>query len=353
MSWRHGGKMKLLKKMYLCTLACLFLSNCGEEVRFKKIPDAPIPPTVNPTPPPIQAQKVEEDFIQSDTEGSADILFVVDNSGSMFNEQEKVGEKINSMISKIQKIDWQIGITTTDVSNGPHGIKGDLLNFPDGSKILSPSSTEIVNQFVATVERDETLDCYNGSDNPCPSRDEQPLLATMMALSKADSNNAGFFRQNSHFVLIVLSDEDELSTGPDFATKPQEVVQLVQNTLGLTKKFISFGIIIEPGDTNCFDQEVYGEYGTFVSELASLTNGSTTSICEDDYGEGLKSIGDQVRQLVDSIELRDYPEKESIEIKLEPDFETQGFQVSGKKILLNRKPPKGTKISVRYRPKTN
>ena len=97
--------MKLLKKMYLCTLACLFLSNCGEEVRFKKIPDAPIPPTVNPTPPPIQAQKVEEDFIQSDTEGSADILFVVDNSGSMFNEQEKVGEKINSMISKIQKIE--------------------------------------------------------------------------------------------------------------------------------------------------------------------------------------------------------------------------------------------------------
>ncbi len=43
-----------------------------------------------------------------------DILLVVDNSGSMLEEQENLAGKLDSLLEKVSGSDWQIAITTTD-----------------------------------------------------------------------------------------------------------------------------------------------------------------------------------------------------------------------------------------------
>ncbi len=52
--------------------------------------------------------------ISVSAQSEVDILFVVDNSGSMSEEQQGIGNKISGFLSRINNLDWQIAVTTTD-----------------------------------------------------------------------------------------------------------------------------------------------------------------------------------------------------------------------------------------------
>ena len=49
--------------------------------------------------------------------GAVDILFVIDNSGSMDDEQEEMAKRFSSFLSLLFDLSWQVGITTTDLSD--------------------------------------------------------------------------------------------------------------------------------------------------------------------------------------------------------------------------------------------
>ena len=49
-----------------------------------------------------------------DIDRQLDILLVVDNSGSMFEEQENLAGKLDRLLEEVKDSDWQIAITTTD-----------------------------------------------------------------------------------------------------------------------------------------------------------------------------------------------------------------------------------------------
>lgn len=324
------------KLFLLIGLLGVLISGCSSDVSFTKIQSLQES---------LSGTYKTEDFVQNYNGKKLDILVVVDNSGSMAEEQEKLGQKIDSFLSTLYDIDWQLAITTTDVSDGAYGIKGDLLNFEGlNTYILTQNSPNYQQAFQNTIVRKEGINCSQS----CPSGDEQPLRAAIMALEKRNTNNKGFFRPNADLGLLILSDEDEMSTGPSKATSPQSVITTVNNIWGDQKRVFTYGMVIQPNDTACFNENNgVGNYGDFVYELAQLTGGLTGSICDADYAPTLGLIGDHARHLINGVQLQLYPEVDTISINFTPSHKTE-WTLAGRNISFENPPPKGTKIKVTY-----
>ncbi len=105
------------------------------------------------------SSKTNKDAFQQLRKNTVDVLMVVDNSCSMFEEQDKLAANFESFISAFDGIDvdWQIGVVTTDmVTEGHQGALrgGDdelILTSPDGRVIdrVSYNSTWNIQPGVA------------------------------------------------------------------------------------------------------------------------------------------------------------------------------------------------------------
>ena len=167
-----------------------------------------------------------------------------------------------------------------------------------------------------------------------------------MAIEKAQTRNYDLFRRDADFVAIVLSDEDERSTGPSSATHPEEVIKKVSQLLP-GKMFTAYGVILEPGDSKCYQEQGNGEYGDFVYDLVKKTGGKTSSVCAKDYGQGLKEIGERVSTIANSIQLAHEPIQGSISLEVTP-YVALNYEINWNKIIFTSAPPSGTEIKVTY-----
>lgn len=166
---------------------------------------------------------------------STDILFVIDNSRSMREEQDKVLAQlrtfVESLVSGPVENDFQIGVVTTGISQyvttcdgqGPN----DLLEFPGESGLLQHgrlaagelpllSSRDLKTGREAWLAKVSLL-LDQGVDG---SGQEQGLEAARRALSSPlidasptgnPPGNQGLLRAGSRLLVIVLSDEDDCS----------------------------------------------------------------------------------------------------------------------------------------------
>jgi hypothetical protein len=208
------------------------------------------------------------------------------------------------------------------------------------------------NIFNNTIVRPETLNC--AATGTCPSGLEEALKATRTAMDKRGTDNAGFFRDGADLAVVILSDEDERSTAPVTATTPQQVVDHFNSIWPSGKKFYSFGIIVQPGDTSCLatqqaqpDSGGVAAYGTYAAQLAGMTGGQTVSICAPDYNVTLQQIGDAVRRLTNSVELTRTPIAGSVSVVFNP-AQAITWTVQGRRVLFDTPVPAGVRIDVYY-----
>ena len=277
--------------------------------------------------------------------GAVDIVFMVDNSGSMHVEQQEIADKIAdptmnpNFFDHISNLDYRIAMVTSDTQQNP---SGDFLTYPNSEKWIyreihpngSVSQTpNIVDEFRDTVQRPESLTCFTSNYKNCPSSDERGILS----LSNTVKNPAqrSFFRNGAHLAFVIISDENERSSGGSIAGHPalvsgldfpENLVDDVENYLGASKTISAHSIIIQPDhidpvtnnfvaqDSACKAQQdnqgqfLSGFYGTIYSDLSlptssngllnrgGLVTGSTGSICSNDYGQLLSNIADVVAQ---------------------------------------------------------
>jgi hypothetical protein len=174
-----------------------------------------------------------------------------------------------------------------------------------------------------------------------------------MAIAKRNTDNAGFFRAGADLAVVVLSDEDERSTGGSGAMTAATVAATVSAAFGTSKTFSAYGIIIEPGDTACHSANASGpgSYGMAVSGLALLTGGVTGSICDADFGPALSSIGNRVVNLVKTVTLKYVPNPDTVQVVISPFDSSLQWTIEGNQIRFNKSPKKGTKVDVVYLPK--
>lgn len=155
----------------------------------------PLPP---PPPPPICQETASEDFpVPPFERRPIDVLFVIDDSCSMENDQRALAENFQSFFGAFQsnQVDFHLGAVTTDMD--------DPLR---SGRLVAPFLTR------ATPDLDVR---FNDMVRPGieGSSIEKGLLAGWTALQEplASTANAGFVRPDADFAMVFLGDEDDQS----------------------------------------------------------------------------------------------------------------------------------------------
>ncbi len=265
---------------------------------------ADLPPTTNTT----NYKDYSKVVSVSQASSKVDVLVVIDNSGSMSYEQKNMASRFNTFLSKLQGLDWQVGITTTDcdpdTASTAYRKDGRLLPFNGLNTYLIKSTDDFSmaqSAFSSTVQRPAN----EGSGL------EQGVKATYRALERSldpTGPNVGLIRDGAALSVILVSDSDETvtsnsKTGDEstfgFKNFAQNLYDYVQNTYpGKSFKFSS--IIVRDGDQACLnfpnsDNEAYGKN---YQKLTNMTSGILGSVCETDYANQLSVIGDSTTEQV-------------------------------------------------------
>jgi hypothetical protein len=152
-----------------------------------------------------------------------DILFVVDNSGSMSQEQANLGTNFPQFLQVIDAtgLDYRVAITTSgmDYTFQQTTIPG----FPaipisqdggDNGTMLQPSSCGMTRRWIEKNDANAAaaFACAANVGTSGPG-DEMPLAAMRAAFEEriADGTNGGFRRQDALLAIIILTDENDCS----------------------------------------------------------------------------------------------------------------------------------------------
>ena len=271
------------------------------------------------------------------SDASVDILFVVDNSGSMAQEHKNMAQRIANFVEKLDRLDWQIAMTTTDPTSWVSNGDGRLLSFRSGKKLLKSSDpvAEAQADLSATIQMST-----NGSGS------EQGIYATYRSLERATAGeepNRTFIRSTAHLSVVLISDEDESASGAK--NMPDNLISYVKNTWGGKKMLQFHSIIYKPGDTTCSTGHTQGYR---YREMSAKTGGIEGSVCELDYGALLAKIGDGVRNLITAVELDCQPQDLNrdgvvdIMVSLQNGMAPPAFSVSGNKLIFANPLPNGS-----------
>jgi hypothetical protein len=247
----------------------------------------------------------------------ADILFVIDDSGSMSYPQTQLATNIMAFTSfaTMQSIDYHIAVTTTDVEGpnspyedplGPHANGGEQGAFVGNPKFITPQTANGQMTFSNTVN----------SFGTSGSALERGLEAAYLALSdpKINTVNAGFLRQEAALAVIVVSDDDDTRDdcggdpincmnpnpgGPNEVLVPGArpidfYVNFFRNIKGFqnTTAF-SFNAIVETTEQECMypDGNQPEASGYRYMQVAMQTGGVVGSICSQTWNTTLNNIG--------------------------------------------------------------
>lgn len=279
---------------------------------------------------------VNQDLIVKNNKMMTDILFVVDNSGSMEYEQRSMDQRINHFMTMISDLDYQIAVTTTDPRNSVYG-DGNFVNFNEiGLKILTPNDMSLENAQAVlgkTLKRTEA-----------GASDEQGIFVTYRAIERsktAGSPQQKFFRPQASLVVILISDEDESGCGSK--NDPAGLVNFVKATWP-GKSFSFHSIITIPNDATCLKTNG-AAYGKKYQELSKLLGYGTVggsligSVCASDYASQLTGIGQSVQDMSYTAELKCAPVvtgNSSVEIYYQGSKFNGNFAIQGTKLVFDQ-----------------
>lgn len=217
------------------------------------------------------------DFFRQSSVPVLDVLWVVDNSASMQEEQAQLAENFGQFFKYLTQsgADYHIGVISTDIYNPEH--QGRLLG---ESYIISRNTPDAEAAFAANVAV--------GTEG---KGDEQGLRASLLALSEPllSGRNQGFLRPQAWLFVIYVSDEDDHSFGPiEYFVRSLEQIKGIGND-GMVKAAAVVGDV--PQVPLACRQAKGAEPGVRYVELAQQTGGPVLSICDENFSANLDQLG--------------------------------------------------------------
>ncbi|ATB26867.1 choice-of-anchor D domain-containing protein [Melittangium boletus] len=295
-----------------------------------------------------------DQFIQQDG-AKVDVLFVVDNTASMVEEQPRLTSAIPAFVdaARAKGVDLHLSVTTTGIdatSNAcPGGAQGGEAGrlFPvDGSR---PRLLTLQTPDLASVLQ------QNVNVGQCASL-EQGFEAVRRALSPPLVNNAddprtpepndgnlGFLRDEAALVVVFVGDEDDHS--PDSV---DTYVRFLRARKGENQPQRMTLYAIAPTATGC---PTSGGGGTRYAEAAARTGGEVISVCEPDYSPLLRTVASKAFSPQDRFPLSDQPDAGSITVSVNGVPVTTGWTYDGatNSVVFSSAPAAGAKVDIYYR----
>lgn len=289
-------------------------------------------------------QEQSESFVQNKS-NPLDIVLVVDNSGSMLEEQANLASKLSALLSAVEATDWRIGVTSTDLADG-----GLIRLIAKGDPNVKTVFSDTINGLGV-----------NGSGH------EMGIAQAMHAIQGGIEGRGGvvpWIRKNSGLAVMIVSDEDNCSgedgvyfCGPGRAgfsfgqvsrmLNKSYLLDYLQGERQFKKTTRVYGIINTP-DSNCTGLPI-NTVSAIYADTIRTTGGLSGSICDSSYDKTLREISkDFVSVLNADYNLADTPDAGSIKVTVNGADFAGKFTVNGRTLSFQQVPPEGANISVSY-----
>lgn len=210
---------------------------------------------------------------------SADILLMIDNSGSMSEEQDNVAAGMANFfdILSASGVDYQIGVARTGPQSG-FGPCADLAAITTGARFITPATPNGLQEIKAIAQPGT-----GGSGN------ETGLFCAEQAFYvDPDATNVGFDRASAKDIVLFVSDESDQEVR--FTSRPDDApgTYVLRDQAAYNNIFTSHGAttfsIVGPGtavdpDASCSGDGGNASGGNEYGSVSDVTGGSRTSIC--------------------------------------------------------------------------
>ncbi len=251
--------------------------------------------------PPDLSTPVETDRIVQTTVPSVDVLWVIDDSCSMSEEQTALTTNFPKFMNFFvdSGLDYHVGVVSTDMDD--FAKSGKLQPDPwSGIKYLDPDVAEPVPVF----QRIADLGTWG-------SASEEGRGAAYSALElRADTDNAGFAREDAYLSIVVISDEDDYTAG-DPIDLPNFITWLTNEKPNLD--MLSFSSIVGPPGGCSSSYESGDEY----LAVTAAVGGIEWSICDPNWDQVLEELGMQAAGLRREFFLSQIPIEDTLAVWVE------------------------------------
>jgi hypothetical protein len=230
-----------------------------------------------------------------------DVLFVVDDSGSMADDQVMLKQELPTLVAEAASWgqDYHMAVTTTD----PNLVAGQFQGTPSWIDDTVETSVFANNLLVGTSGHWEEMGlngawmAFSGSNvtstsivcinapNACPSG-----LWCLDGLCRGP--NVGFLREDADLVILLISDEEDSS--------PETTDWYIEHYADLKDPQKGYGVKVHAlvHDDQCFGSG-YGTKGTRYIEVVKQFDGHVGSLCTSDFGGEIEDIADKTFGLKD------------------------------------------------------
>jgi hypothetical protein len=343
-------------------------------------------PGSTPTPTPTTSHRVTYNSTVPIASNNVDILLIIDDSGSMENDQKKLSGKLSTFASMLENqailpIDWQMCVTVTRAQSVP-GRTGTFW----GASInwvgyTPPAGTP---QYVLKKGATNLNDIFKNTINAigagvAGSNDERGLKAAYKHFYNGDPNasdGSGCYRKGSSVAVVVISDEDERSVGGvqsrvksaapmyeaassyqvlETEDMPSTLLGQARGTFGQNVRFTFNSIVVS--DNTCeatqdAEKDSRGvlsasHLGTKYIEMSHLTAGGIGSICDADYSSNLNLFKDKISNSLASLTLECSPIANSLVVKVNG-VQTNDYTLTGANLKFNSAVSEGKQVNLVY-----
>jgi hypothetical protein len=262
------------------------------------------------------------DLFEQPIRGASDILFVIDNSCSMAEEQANLAANFQYFAAGLLELDldYHIGVITTD---NP-AFRGEM---------ITNEMDDIESEFIT-----QTLVGTGGSGDEKPTE-----MAYQSTQSGGDAGpGSDFLRDDAMLAMIYVSDEPDSS--PSTWSAYLSHFQSLKND---SDDFVSHAI---SGDwpSGCGSASATNN----VYELSVATAGLYLSVCATDWASHLEALVDASAADLSSFELTEWPVEESIVVRVDGVVVTTGWSYDEADRSINFEesaiPEGGSTIEVEY-----
>ncbi|MCB9669606.1 MAG: hypothetical protein H6734_09075 [Alphaproteobacteria bacterium] len=243
----------------------------------------------------VPRTRISESF---EVPGSAvDILLVIDDSGSMAEEQAQLAQLAHGLIERLETrgVDFHIGITTTDTDHAQ--VAGKLRPLGLGERFLTPQSPDAPDRLASAV--------LVGTDGSSEETGRAALYQLLQTRAAAPENQ-GFRRPQAPLEVLFVSDEEDRTLVPSL----QEFNQWLRSLEEDSGAPVVIHAVVGLTDVDC---DGLGRAGTLYLGYAERTGGTVSDICVGP-GTSVGVLGDTARPVTD-VQLAFLPEPDSLRVE--------------------------------------
>ncbi len=266
-----------------------------------------------------------------------DVLWVIDNTPSMADEQLALSSALTSFTAGLQDagVAWQVGVVKTDILDDDAGV---LQGVP---WVITPAQEDLDIALAAAAAV--------GLDGQPP---EAGLGAAWLALTEplASGLNRGFRRDDAALHIVVMSDGDDASEAI-LGGRPDEAFLLfLEEEAVRTGQSASLSAVVGDAPNGCIGDLGSAQPGLVYLSVAQQSGGVVQSICEPDFSAITTELGTDTIPWSDRFPLTEVPVTDSIRVAVDGERQDTGWslEASPPAILFERPPAPGAEITVSY-----